>query len=176
VAKVSRKSTPTTSEKPGAVVWEAGASFAGSGGLEAAKPLLAEGGTDRATISAKHKQHIEKAQDAADFLEHLLDQHSNPGETTSSPAPNSPASILSEPKSVGRPNWLDFIVEEAKYRIRTRQVIPTERGLARFARDLARWWEDVRTDLNAPEIKAASIEANKDIRKIWKDALPRQSD
>jgi hypothetical protein len=69
----------------------------------------------------------------------------------------------------GRPGYSDLILEEAKYRIRTGQVVPTRRGLAKFADSLRSWWEGVRHDLKAPAFKTATIENI--VRDIWNAAL-----
>jgi hypothetical protein len=149
------------------------------------KPLLAEGGTDRATVKAKLKQHLEKAQDATDFLDYLdqIEQQtqsessevvppSNPATPLSplAPAAPPPPSDLFRTGQPGRPNYSVFILEEAKYRIRAGEIIPTPRGLAKFARDLWNWWEDVRVALNAQPITPLTIENC--VREIWNAALP----
>jgi hypothetical protein len=144
--------------------------FAGAGKLEAAKPLLAEGGTSREANKAALDRHLEGIKDATEFLEYLSQNDWMIGSSAPSSDPITQSSDdpfrTGEP---GRPGYSDIVLEEAKYRIRTGEVVPTRRKLAKFARSLWSWWEGVRVALNAPPFNVLYIEEL--VREIWNAAL-----
>lgn len=67
----------------------------------------------------------------------------------------------------GRPPIIGPVMEEAKRRLASGEVLPSKRGLAQFARDLVAWWEKERQQL--PRLADRTI-AN-EIRPLWKEAL-----
>jgi hypothetical protein len=146
--------------------------LAGAGTLTASKPLLAEGEVSRPALKAKLKHHLERAQDASEFLDYLdqLEAKSEP-----SAAPSS-STVAPDPDpfrtgAPGRPGAYHFVQDELKRRISTREVVPTPNGLAAASRDLEQWWEQRRQTFNplGPPMKALSIENS--VREIWNAAL-----
>jgi hypothetical protein len=78
-----------------------------------------------------------------------------------------PLSPTAEPASWGRPGYLAPILAEAQRRIDEGEVVPTPKGLSRFARDLWQWWEEIRG--NRPARQPRYI-AN-GVRPIWNARL-----
>jgi hypothetical protein len=183
--KAAEEQKPSEELIPSGQTIYAEAGFAGAGKLEAAKPLLAEGGTSREANKAALRRHLEGMKDATDFLDYL-DQIEQQAQSESSRddwmigsnAPSSDPIIQSStlPDDLfrtgepGRPGYSDLVLEEAKFRIRTGQVVPARRGLAKFARSLWSWWEAVRIVLNAPPFKSA-LYIEDLVREIWNAAL-----
>jgi hypothetical protein len=109
-----------------------------------------------------------------------ITQTPDPTKTTASssdpaPAAAAPSALSDDPDPFrtgepGRPNYSEYVLEEAKYRIRTGQVVPARRGKAKFALGLWGWWESVRPGLNAPAFKTSAHIENI-VRDIWNDAL-----
>jgi hypothetical protein len=182
MAKGSKK--PTTSEQkaaeeqkpseeliPSGQIIYAEANLVGTGKLEASRPLLAEGGTSRETTKAKLKHHLEKAQDATDFLDHLDHTQSEPNVAAPPPPPPPSPPPTDTVALPGRPKVMSPIEAEAERRIREGEVVPTPKEFSRFGRDLSQWWEGVRGSRKA--VKPRSIANNKKVRSMWKAELLR---
>lgn len=94
------------------------------------------------------------------------------------PKSKGPAAHAIEPPAIdpfrtgapGRPTAADAIFAEAKRRISSGKVVPRQRGLARFARDLSDWWEAERQTFSplGPAMTARTIENR--IRDLWRNS------
>ena len=187
MAKASGKSIPATSSGKiisgrasvvgkGNVSWTAGARLDGGSDLIVRNPIVAEGGEfSKSAAKANRKLHEErardelrKAQDAAELGDYLDEIAAKAEPTAAAPPP-----VVVKPRQVGRKPVIGTAIEaEAQRRIDRREVIPTPKGLAQFARDLWDWWEDVRG--NRPAAKSSRSIENM-VREIWNAALLKRT-
>ena len=75
----------------------------------------------------------------------------------------------------GRPTPAAAILAEAERRIREREVVPQQGGLAAFSKDLEKWWEVERHTYKPPGPKmGASGIRSCGVRDLWNAALQQQ--
>jgi hypothetical protein len=74
--------------------------------------------------------------------------------------------------AAGRPTAKHFVLQEAERRISSNEVQPKAGALARFAKELADWWDTERQKYKSPgpPLSAPTIETI--IRDVWNSSLP----
>src|SRR5215831_11135741 len=74
--------------------------------------------------------------------------------------------------TAGRPTAKNIVLAEAERRIRDREVVPKQGGLAEFSRSLESWWQNKRGTYEPPgPAMTASAIRNAGVRDLWNVAL-----